>query len=109
MLDSTLSDTTQAFLDEFGKALEDGDIARAREMFADDCYWRDLVTFTWNIKTVEGKDQVEDMLKHQLATTKPHNWTIAEGEVVTEDGGDRDRLDHVRDQSGARLWSDPAA
>jgi putative flavoprotein involved in K+ transport len=87
MLDSTLSDTTQAFLDEFGKALEDGDIARAREMFADDCFWRDLVTFTWNIKTVEGKDQVEDMLKHQLATTKPHNWAIAEGEVVNEDGG----------------------
>ncbi|MCR9157188.1 MAG: NAD(P)/FAD-dependent oxidoreductase [Rhodobacteraceae bacterium] len=87
MLDSTLSDTTQAFLDEFGKALEEGDIARAREMFAADCYWRDLVTFTWNIKTVEGKDQVEDMLKHQLATTKPHNWSIAEGEVVTEDGG----------------------
>jgi putative flavoprotein involved in K+ transport len=87
MLDSTLSDTTQAFLDEFGKALEEGDITRAREMFADDCYWRDLVTFTWNIKTVEGKDQVEDMLKHQLATTKPHNWAIAEGEVVTEDGG----------------------
>ncbi|MCR9110530.1 NAD(P)/FAD-dependent oxidoreductase [Marivita sp. XM-24bin2] len=87
MLDSTLADTTQAFLDEFGKALEERDIARAREMFADDCYWRDLVTFTWNIKTVEGKDEVEDMLKHQLATTKPHNWALAESEVVTEDGG----------------------
>lgn len=87
MLDSTLADQTQAFLDDFGQALADGNTARARDMFADDCYWRDLVTFTWNLKTVEGKDQVEDMLKHQLATTKPHNWSIAEGEMVTEDGG----------------------
>ncbi|MDE3079492.1 MAG: NAD(P)/FAD-dependent oxidoreductase [Paracoccaceae bacterium] len=86
MLDSTLTDQTQAFLDSFGAALEAGDIARAKAMFADDCYWRDLVTFTWNLKTVEGPDQVEDMLKHQLATTQPRNWQLAEGEVPTEDG-----------------------
>ncbi|MBS0124107.1 NAD(P)/FAD-dependent oxidoreductase [Thetidibacter halocola] len=87
MLDSTLADQTQAFLDDFDAALEAGDTARAREMFADDCYWRDLVTFTWNIKTVEGKAQVEDMLKHQLATTKPTGWALAEGELPTDEGG----------------------
>ena len=87
MLDTTPTDQTQAFLDDFGKALEEGNIARAREMFAEDCYWRDLVSFTWNIKTLEGRDQVEDMLKSQLPTTKPRNWQIAEGEVPTEDGG----------------------
>ena len=58
MLDSTLANETQAFLDDFGDALEKGDIDRATGMFLDDCYWRDLVTFTWNLKTVEGKDQV---------------------------------------------------
>jgi putative flavoprotein involved in K+ transport len=87
MLDSTVTDQTQAFLDSFGKALEDGDIAAARDMFLDDCYWRDLVTYTWNIKTVEGKAQVADMLRHQLATTRPSNWQLADGEVPTEEGG----------------------
>ncbi|MCV2865105.1 NAD(P)/FAD-dependent oxidoreductase [Defluviimonas sp. WL0075] len=87
MLDSTISEQTQAFLDDFGAALEAGDIARAKGMFVADCYWRDLVTFTWNIKTVEGPDQVEDMLKHQLATTKPTGWALAEGEIPSEDGG----------------------
>ncbi len=87
MLDSTLADRTQDFLDTFGKALETGDIAAAREMFQDDCYWRDLVSFTWNIKTVEGKDQVEDMLRHQLDTTRPTNWRVADGEVPTEEDG----------------------
>ncbi len=32
MLDTTLTDQTQAFLDEFGAALERGDTAAAREM-----------------------------------------------------------------------------
>lgn len=87
MLDTTITDSTQQFLDQFGAALEAGDIAAAREMFLDECYWRDLVTFTWNIKTVEGKDQVEDMLRHQLATTKPRDWSLAEGELPTQEDG----------------------
>lgn len=87
MLDSPLAGQTQAFLDTFGAALERGDIAAAKAMFLDESYWRDLVAFTWNIKTVEGPDGVEDMLKHQLATTKPRDWRIAEGEMPTEDGG----------------------
>ena len=87
MLDHTLADQTKAFLDDFGAALEAGDIDAAKSMFLDDSYWRDLVTFTWNLKTVEGPSGVEDMLKHQLATTKPTNWQLAEGEVPTEEGG----------------------
>ena len=87
MLDTTVAGRTQAFLDGFGAALAANDIAKARDMFLDDCYWRDLVTFTWNVKTVEGKDQVEDMLKHQLAAIKPDNWLLAEGEIPTEEDG----------------------
>ncbi len=87
MLDTTVTDQTQGFLDDFGAALERGDIDAATAMFQDDCYWRDLVSFTWNIKTLEGKDQVADMLRHQLGTTKPSGWKVAEGETPTEDGG----------------------
>ena len=67
MLDTILADQTQAFLDSFGQALESGDVETATDMFLEDCYWRDLVTFTWNLKTVEGKEQVADMLTQQLA------------------------------------------
>ena len=57
------------------------------------------MTFTWNIKTMEGRDQVRDMLKSQLAATKPSNWALAEGEDATEsDGADR-RLDQLRDRT----------
>jgi putative flavoprotein involved in K+ transport len=87
MLDTTVNDQVTQFLDAFGAALEAGDIARVTDMFEEDCYWRDLVTFTWNIKTVERRAEIADMLTHQLAATRPTGWRLAEGEPATEDGG----------------------
>ena len=44
------------WLASFGAALERRDIPAVLALFDDDCYWRDLVTFTWNIYTAEGKE-----------------------------------------------------
>lgn len=66
MLDKAPNKRLSDLLDQFGAALAAGDIDKAVDCFQEDCYWRDLVTFTWNIKTMEGKDQVRDMLKSQL-------------------------------------------
>ena len=77
----------QAFLDQFGAALSAGDIDAATDMFAEDSYWRDLVAFTWNIVTMEGRDQVRDMLNECLARVQPSGWRVAEGEEATETGG----------------------
>ncbi len=87
MLEKTPTTKVQAFLDKFGKALEQGHIGEVVNMFQDDSYWRDLVTFTWNLKTMEGKDQIRDMLESTLSRTKPTGWKVAEGEEATEDGG----------------------
>ena len=87
MLDTTASAEVQGLLDSFGAALERGDIDAAVACFQDDCYWRDLVSFTWNIHTSEGKDAIRGMLQSQLAATKPSGWKIAEGETAAEDGG----------------------
>ena len=74
-------------LNALDTALSAGEVERAAELFQADCYWRDLVTFTWNIKTMEGKEQIRDMLKAQLAETKPSNWKIADGEDASESDG----------------------
>jgi len=87
MLDKTPTARVQAFLDRFGGALEAGRIDEAVSMFAEECYWRDLVTFTWNIKTVEGRSEVRDMLGAQLAATRPTAWQVAEGEEASEADG----------------------
>lgn len=87
MLDTTANAEVQSVLDTFGAALERGDIAAATACFQDDCYWRDLVTFTWNIHTSEGKSAIADMLGAQLSATRPTGWKIAEGEAAAEEGG----------------------
>jgi putative flavoprotein involved in K+ transport len=87
MLDHTATDQVSEVLDRFGAALAAGNVAAATSLFVDDCYWRDLVTFTWNIKTMEGKPAIADMLAATLAGTKPSGWQVAEGEVASDDGG----------------------
>ena len=87
MLDASLSEQVQGVLDDFGRALEAGDVDAACGMFVEDCYWRDLVTFTWNISTAEGRDQVADMLRHQLEATQPSGWALAEDELPEEADG----------------------
>ena len=87
MLDKAPNKKLADLLDTFGGALAANDIDGAVACFQEDCYWRDLVTFTWNIKTMEGRDQIRDMLKSQLALTAPSGWRIAEGEDATETDG----------------------
>ncbi len=87
MLDVTPAARAQALLDRFGEALAKPDIEAAVAMFAEESYWRDLVSFTWNIKTMEGRGQIRDMLSHCLETTKPRDWHVDEKEPVAEAGG----------------------
>jgi len=74
--------TTQAdaetWFRDFENALVAGDIAAASAMFLADSYWRDLVAFTWNITTVEGRAGVSDLLSHTLASTQPRSFQLSE-------------------------------
>jgi putative flavoprotein involved in K+ transport len=73
-------------LNRLGEALAAGDVAAALELFQADCYWRDLVSFTWNLKTLEGKEEIGDMLRAQLGDARPENWRVADGEDASETG-----------------------
>ncbi len=77
-----------AWLAGFEAALKSRDIEAAAAMFATDSYWRDLVSFTWNITTVEGRDGVAGLLEACLETTNPSGFATEEppdeaGGVVT--------------------------
>ena len=73
------------WLAQLGAALEAGDSAAAAALFAADCYWRDFVSFTWNLKTMEGRDDVSAMLDATLASVNPRNWTLR-GDASEADG-----------------------
>ncbi|HEY9525131.1 MAG TPA: NAD(P)/FAD-dependent oxidoreductase [Thermopolyspora sp.] len=73
-----------SWLASFESALAARDVQRAAAMFAVDGYWRDLVSFTWNIKTVEGRDGVADMLHACLDATDPTGFRTTEEPVETD-------------------------
>jgi putative flavoprotein involved in K+ transport len=77
----------EQWVSSFQEALSARDVDRAVSLFADECYWRDLVSFTWNIKTVEGKDEVADLLRSVLDGIDPTGFAVS-GEATGADGVD---------------------
>ena len=55
------------WLTEFADALSAGDGDRTAALFADESYWRDLVSFTWNLVTVEGPAGAADLARSDAA------------------------------------------
>jgi putative flavoprotein involved in K+ transport len=82
---STPTAQIQQWLSDFGSAVSRGDFGVATSMFGDDSYWRDLVSFTWNLKTAEGPPQIQAMLEATMPNAKPSTFAI-QGEG-SETGG----------------------
>jgi cation diffusion facilitator CzcD-associated flavoprotein CzcO len=53
----------QSWLSKFSEALEARKHDRVARMMHADCYWRDLLTFSWDFKTLQGIDQVKSWLR----------------------------------------------
>ncbi|BBX91287.1 NAD(P)/FAD-dependent oxidoreductase [Mycolicibacterium boenickei] len=85
---ATLSpqERVDAWLADFESALADRDIQRVVGKFATDSFWRDLVAFTWNLKTLEGRDGIADMLTARLNDTDPSGFRTAETPTEEFDG-----------------------
>ena len=106
----------ERWLAAFQQALTAEDVEGAAALFAPDSFWRDLVSFTWNIVTVEGPDGVRDLLASTLGGVAPRGFTVA-GELgePSEAGGVADSwirfetavgrgVGHVRLKNG-RCWT----
>jgi len=69
----------------FDEALTGGDVGGAAGLFTEACFWRDLVSFTWNIRTMEGRQEIAATLAATLASTAPRDWRLLD-EAQTVDG-----------------------
>lgn len=85
MAEATPTKLAKEWLADLDRALAAGDIQAAVDLFEPEGYWRDLLTFTWNIKTMEGRPAIRAMLETTLGRTRPAGWRLI-GEATEEDG-----------------------
>ncbi len=75
-----------AWLAELEMALARSDPGAAAALFGPECYWRDFVALTWNIKTVEGREGIAAMLAATLPHAVPHGFRV-DGQAEDDNGG----------------------
>jgi putative flavoprotein involved in K+ transport len=71
-------DRASAWLASFESALAARDVAAAADHFAATSFWRDLIAFTWNLKTVEDRAGVTALLDDVLERVDPSGFALAE-------------------------------
>ncbi len=99
--DSRLATATliaEEWIHSFSRALSSGRVDDVLDLFVEDpeedyvgplpegktqkqfpAFWRDMVAYTWNIVTLEGKNSIRDMLKETLKNNRgATSWKLAE-------------------------------
>jgi putative flavoprotein involved in K+ transport len=82
----TADHAVAAWLDAFAQALARRDIPAVLDLFAPECFWRDMVAFTWNIRSFEGRAAIAAMLAATLADTAPQGVAPRGAATTTDDG-----------------------
>lgn len=70
-------DLFSAWLVTFGSALENGSVDRIVEHFAEECYWKDYLAFTWEHRNFAGHDDISRAFQASIGVTAPRNVRIA--------------------------------
>jgi putative flavoprotein involved in K+ transport len=79
MLDRTkdISVSAQAWLDQFGRALESRDREALGGLFLAESYWRDALALSWNLQTIAGRNAIVAELNALAARADPGHFEIA--------------------------------
>src|SRR6187402_3195017 len=69
----------QRWLSDFAAALASGDANAVAALFADECFWRDILAFGWDLRTTTGAAAIARRLTPALKTAQPRNLQLARG------------------------------
>src|SRR5580693_3915387 len=72
----------QNWLTQFETALAKPDDALLKTLFHADSHWRDLLAFTWRIRTVNGADAILRELKAHIGRVRPAAFRIDRSRAV---------------------------
>jgi len=76
MTANAATELIRSWLARLDAALSVGDVAAATSLFGEECYWRDFVALTWNIRTMESRDGISSMLAATLAHARPSGFAL---------------------------------
>jgi len=84
LIESSARAAAQAWLDDFAAALDSRPLdssraARIAALFADECHWRNILAFTWNLCTASGAAAIAQRMAPALARLAPRGLGLAEG------------------------------
>jgi putative flavoprotein involved in K+ transport len=71
--------TAKTWLSEFESALTSGDAAGIAALFARESHWRDILAFTWNLRTASGAAAISERMAPTLARMAPRGLALAAG------------------------------
>jgi putative flavoprotein involved in K+ transport len=95
--------TLGQWITAFSEALRGGDPASAAELFLENGFWRDLVAFTWTIKTFEGRDAITSMIAATPELAKSSGWAAEPGAEGAQEGFIAFETVHGRGKGYVRL------
>jgi cation diffusion facilitator CzcD-associated flavoprotein CzcO len=83
-MDGVLTDTSakaaaESWLGDFTAALASGDAVRLAALFAHECFWRDILAFTWDLHTTSGAGAIAERILPTVAGLAPRGLKLAMG------------------------------
>ena len=89
----------------FGRALSAPDPAAAAALFAPGGFWRDLLAFTWTIRTFEGREAIARLVGDRAALVRAEGWEVESASAVEGgiDGWLRFRTGQMQGRAHVRL------
>jgi cation diffusion facilitator CzcD-associated flavoprotein CzcO len=64
------------WLDVFEASARLGDVDSVLSLFSEDCWWRDILTVTWDLRTMHGLREVRDLAGEQLKSIGFSDFTL---------------------------------
>ncbi len=80
-----MGNQVSSWLEKFDEALSTRDLEGATQLFDEACFWRDLVSFTWTLRTFEGRGEIKAMLAATLGGADPSGF-VQLGPATENDG-----------------------
>ncbi|MBR0658234.1 flavin-containing monooxygenase [Neoroseomonas oryzicola] len=74
---TTVEAAAEAWLGRFQAAMDARDEAAIAALFATESHWRDILAFTWNLRTASGADAIAERLAGRLAAARPRGVALA--------------------------------